>query len=433
MSLFILSSKLIIFFKRSKGKVSMYNLKKHKVKIMQILMLIYFLFSFQLYAQKDDAYMVKTVVIDAGHGGKDPGAVSKLGKEKDITLSIALKLGNYIEKSFSDVKVVYTRKTDVFVELFKRAEIANKNNADLFISIHINASKKVEPHGFETFVMGIHRSQSNLSVAMLENEAILKEENYEVSYDGFDPKSPEAYIIFSMFQNAFIDQSLTFATLIQDQARDRLKRFDRGVKQDGFLVLWKTAMPSVLIEAGFISNEDEASYLVQDENQDIIASGIFRAFRDYKNVAEGRSSNPKKNVPENKDTLKQEPPKKIETPKIEDKKETEVIDKKSPVDTTNFQKAAENLIQTMPKDTLAVFKLQICSSSVPLVIKPENFKGLNEISEMKFESIYKYYNGQFQSYADAIARLKQVRELYPDAFIVAFKNGKKISISEAIK
>lgn len=228
------------------------------------------------------AQKVRKVVIDAGHGGHDPGAVGRISKEKDITLSIALKTGKYIEENLSDVEVIYTRKTDVFVELYKRAKIANEAKADLFISIHCNANKSSSPYGAETYVMGLHKSEANLAVAQLENAAILLEEDYHVKYDGFDPNSPEGNIFFSMLQNAYLDQSLYLASNVQKHFKDRVNLFDRGVKQAGFLVLYKTTMPSVLIETGFISNSKEEKLLASDEGQNYIASAIFRAIKDYK-------------------------------------------------------------------------------------------------------------------------------------------------------
>ncbi len=233
-------------------------------------------------AQTHDKYRIKTVVIDAGHGGKDPGAMGRHAKEKDITLAIALKVGYYIKRCCPDVKVIYTRTTDVFIPLYKRAEIANKNKADLFISIHVNSSPNHRVQGASTYVMGLHKDEENLKVAMLENKAILYEKNYRTTYDNFDINSPEAYIIFSLYQNAYLDLSLKFASLVQDQFRERAKRIDRGVHQAGFLVLWRTTMPSVLIEVGYISNPHEERYLMSRYGQDIIASAIYRAFKQYK-------------------------------------------------------------------------------------------------------------------------------------------------------
>ncbi len=229
-----------------------------------------------------EGYHIKTVVIDAGHGGKDPGALGRHAREKDITLAIALKVGYYIKRCCPDVKVIYTRKTDVFVPLYKRAEIANKNNANLFISIHVNSSTNHKVQGASTYVMGLHKDEENLKVAMLENKAILYEKNYQTTYQNFDINSPQAYIIFSLYQNAYLDLSLEFASLVQDQFRLRARRIDRGVHQAGFLVLWRTTMPSVLVEVGYISNPAEERYLMSRYGQDIIASAIYRAFKQYK-------------------------------------------------------------------------------------------------------------------------------------------------------
>lgn len=231
--------------------------------------------SLTLFSQK------KVVVIDAGHGGKDPGAQGRFSNEKDITLAIALKVGAYLEKYTSNVKVIYTRKTDVFVPLDKRADIANKNNADLFVSIHVNSTKDSKVRGAETFVMGLHKSEDNLQLAIAENSVILLEKDYKNKYNNFDPKSPQAYIIMNLYQNEYLNMSLDLANKIQYQFRERAKRVDLGVKQAGFLVLWQTLMPSVLVEIGFISNRKEEVFLNSQYGQDIIASAIYRAIRDY--------------------------------------------------------------------------------------------------------------------------------------------------------
>lgn len=230
-------------------------------------------------------FKIRTVVIDAGHGGKDPGTVGKTFKEKDVVLQIALKVGEYIEKNVSNVKVVYTRKIDQFIELTERAAIANRNKADLFISIHANAISNPKIFGTETWVMGLHKSEDNLSVAKRENSVILYEDNYEEHYEGFD-NSPESYIMFSLMQNAYLENSLRFADKIEKQFKNKAARHSRGVKQAGFVVLYKTATPSVLVEAGFLSNETEEKFLGTENGQDLIASGIYRAFKEYKSEVE---------------------------------------------------------------------------------------------------------------------------------------------------
>ena len=236
-------------------------------------------------------YRVNKVVIDAGHGGKDPGCHGGSSKEKIITLALALKVGAYINEHIPDVEVVYTRTTDKFVELDERANIANKSNADLFISVHCNSfPASSSAHGTETYVMGLNTSKHNLEVAKRENSVVLMEDDYLTSYDGFDPNSPESHIIFSLYQNAYLEQSIQYANLVESQFKNRAKRNSRGVKQAGFVVLYKTGMPSVLIEAGFLSNSQEEKYLLSDKGQSYIASAIFRAFKEYKEEVEGKSN-----------------------------------------------------------------------------------------------------------------------------------------------
>ena len=231
-------------------------------------------------------FKIDVVVIDAGHGGHDPGTRGKKALEKDVALKIALKLGNYIEKNIPDVKVIYTRKTDKYLALDERAEIANKNKADLFICIHANSLPGSRAYGTETFVMGLHKDESNFEVAKRENSVILMDENYEERYEGFDPNSPESYILFSITQSAYQESSLLFARKVEEQFKSRVGRNSRGVKQAGFMVLWRTTMPSVLIETGFLSNSTEEQFLAGDQGQNLIASGIYRAFKEYKSEVE---------------------------------------------------------------------------------------------------------------------------------------------------
>jgi N-acetylmuramoyl-L-alanine amidase len=225
---------------------------------------------------------VDVVVIDAGHGGHDDGTHGRLLKEKDLALSIALKVGNYIEKNIPGVKVIYTRKDDRYLALDERADIANKNKADLFICIHANANPNTKAFGTETFVMGLHKDEGNLAIAQRENSVILMDENYEERYEGFNPNSPESYILFTLTQSAYQEASLRFAQKVENQFKARVGRVSRGVKQAGFVVLWRTTMPSVLIETGFLTNSTEEKFLAGDEGQELIASGIYRAFKEYK-------------------------------------------------------------------------------------------------------------------------------------------------------
>ncbi|MFV0268990.1 MAG: N-acetylmuramoyl-L-alanine amidase, partial [Draconibacterium sp.] len=240
--------------------------------------------------QDKDERRLSVVVIDPGHGGKDPGTVGGKVQEKDVVLDIALKLGNQIKSEFPEVNVVYTRKSDVFIPLHKRADIANKNNADLFISIHANAVEQSYVYGTETFVLGQHRSEDNLEVAKKENSVILLEDDYTNTYEGFDPNSSESYIMFELVQDEYKEQSISLANRVQNEFRERAMRKDRSVKEAGFLVLRRTTMPSVLIETGFLSNATERNYLNSENGRQNMASAIFRAFKAYKTEVEQKSS-----------------------------------------------------------------------------------------------------------------------------------------------
>ena len=231
-------------------------------------------------------YRLRTVVLDAGHGGKDRGCAGARAREADVALSLILALGKQIQENMPDVKVIYTRKTNVFIELDERAAIANRNHADLFISIHCNAGPS-QSHGTEVWTMGLHKTDANLGVAQRENAVILQEKDYKSRYDGFDPSSPQSHILFSLFQSAYITNSLRFAQRVDRQLRTSVSRPSRGVKQAGFLVLWKSTMPSVLIESGFLTNPSEERYLNDKANQSYMAAGIYRAFREYKRELEG--------------------------------------------------------------------------------------------------------------------------------------------------
>ncbi|MFZ6663901.1 N-acetylmuramoyl-L-alanine amidase family protein [Peijinzhouia sedimentorum] len=233
------------------------------------------------------AYSVKRVVIDAGHGGHDSGTLGRSSKEKDVALKIALELGRIMNEYLPDVEIIYTRKSDKFLDLKERARIANRENADLFISVHCNAAGNRSVYGTETFVMGLSKVAGNFEVAKRENAVILLEDNYEEKYEGFDPNKEESYILFNMYQKAFLRNSLSLAANVENQFATRVGRKSRGVKQGPFWVLWDTSMPSVLIETGFLSNQSEENYLNSEKGRVYIASGIFRAVRDYKNELEG--------------------------------------------------------------------------------------------------------------------------------------------------
>ncbi|MBU0486383.1 MAG: N-acetylmuramoyl-L-alanine amidase [Bacteroidetes bacterium] len=351
---------------------------------------------------------VKVVVIDAGHGGKDPGCTYKGIFEKDIVLSIVLKLGKLIENNFTDVEVIYTRNTDEFVDLNRRAKIANENKADLFISVHANASKSAVPFGFETWVMGVHKNDDNLEVAKKENASILLEDDHSANYEGFDPNSTEAYIIFSLYQNAFLARSSSFAGLIQDQFREKLKREDRGVKQAGFLVLYRTTMPSVLVEAGFLSNADERKFISSAKGQQYIAESLYRAFARYKADVEGYD------YVEDTD---------LEIPDMSQfKEEPEPDTSKVNID-----------MQVQPEVAIEFYyAVQMTSSPKKISLEEKQFAGLKDLQEYEADGIYKYTAGKFQDIKDASDYKKVVKmKGFSEAFVVAFNNGKRISLNEA--
>lgn len=269
-----------------KGIANRYNIVQplRKIGITAILVAITLLNSSSNLINPE--FKVDVVVIDAGHGGKDSGTRGKKALEKDVALKIALKVGNYIEKNIPGVKVIYTRKNDTYIPLDERANIANRNKADLFICIHANSMPGGRAIGTETYVMGLHKDEGNFDVAKRENSVILMDKDYKERYEGFDPDSPESYILFALTQKAYQESSLLFAQKVEDQFKTRVGRSSRGVKQAGFLVLWKTTMPSVLIETGFLSHSTEEQFLAGEKGQDLIASGIYRAFKEYKSEVE---------------------------------------------------------------------------------------------------------------------------------------------------
>ncbi len=341
---------------------------------------------------------IRTVVIDAGHGGRDPGAVGKNAKEKDIALSIALKVGKYIEENIQEVKVIYTRKKDVFVELKDRAEIANGAEADLFVSIHVNAIHKPSVKGTLTLVLGQHRSEENLDVAMRENSVILLEEDYETTYEGFDPTSTESYIMFSLMQKTYFKQSIEFGDYVQDQFRERAQRKDLGVREQGLLVLARTYMPGVLVETGFITNDEEEKYLMSNYGQEIIASAIYRGFKEYKEEIDLRSN-------------------------------LSVVVTETPSDAGEV---ATNLTSSTKTDQLQ-FSVQVASSKNKIATDPSSFKGYDQVRVIHDGRWYKYLVGEESSYHGALEMCKGVKADYPDAFVIASKNNRIIPLKEALE
>lgn len=364
---------------------------------------------------------VKVVVIDAGHGGHDPGNLGTRRyktTEKDIALAVALKVGGYIEENFDDVKVLYTRKTDVFVDLQERAQIANRAGADLFISIHCDAFTNSSVSGATSIVMGRNHDDDNLRVAMRENSVIYLEENFEEKYEGFDPNDPASYIIFTLYQNTFMNQSVSFAQKVQNQFRDRVQRKDRGVKQQPLMVTKMATMPSALIELGFLTNPAEEDYLNSEKGQVFMASAIYRAFKEYK---EERESFNLATKPQTQTPVEKPAEKPINNTTAEPEK-TKPADVQQPAGTP--ANAAIDVYYTV----------QIITSGLKKELKPENFMGVEGVSYYEDKGLYKYVVGQSSTLEGAEAlRQKMKNAGFKDAFVVALANGKRVSLDEAQK
>lgn len=371
---------------------------------------------------KRDNSKISVVVIDPGHGGKDAGASVGTTQEKDIVLDIALKLGNNIKSNYPSIKVVYTRTKDVFIPLHKRAEIANKNNADLFISIHANAVDAKSVQGTETFVLGLHRNNDNLEVAKKENAVILLEDDYNTTYEGFDPNLPESYIMFETMQEEYQEQSVLLASNIQNQFRQHAQRVDRSVKMAGFLVLRRTTMPSVLIETGFLSHSNERSYLLSKTGQTKLASAIYQAFSLYKTEIEEKSKfhlvteDIAPAPPKEQDIAPQALPKPVINKAVVAKKQNTSI-KNTPV--------------VLPTKDRLYFSVQIIALKRILETTPENFNGEKNIFRVDASNISRYFSGTFDSFEKANAEKKRISKKYKNAFVVAFENEKLISAKKA--
>lgn len=473
---------------------------------------------------KDDPKGIKVVVIDAGHGGKDPGCNGTIHKEKDVSLAVALHLGKLIEENFKDVKVIYTRKTDVFVELEDRAQIANKNKADLFISIHCNAAgkpvmirdkktgklraktftnkkgKKVViettnpiPFGSETYVMGLKNEEGKMKVAQRENSVILLEDNYEQKYSGFDPESEESYIIMSNYTSAYVIQSAQLALKIQNEYSSKAGRIDKGVHRQSIWVLWRTAMPSILTEIGFLTNPLEEQFLGSDKGQTYIATSIFNGFRKFKDELEGtkkeyddqytkleplenenlKAGNTGKPVKDDDFAIEEENGKtatakadstSVEAPIVKEidpanppKKEPEVIKNNKPVEIehkeviiamepmphpvkANSTIADEDKPESTPSKIEEIkidadkieFKVQFASSDVELNLTDSKFSAIENGNYYKVGSFLKYTSGNFTNANDAFKHQAELRDAgFKDCFAVAFKNGQRIDLKEA--
>lgn len=377
------------------------------------------LLAFSLFPETHAAETRFTVVIDAGHGGNDPGAIGRRGKEKNINLSVALKLGRLIRQNCPDTRVVYTRERDVFVPLHRRAEIANDAKADLFISIHTNsvASRSKSVNGAETYTLGLHRTQENLEVAKKENAVILIEDDYKQRYAGFNPNSSESYIIFEFLQDKNMAQSVSFATSVQKCFRNA-NRTDKGVHQAGFLVLRATSMPSVLIELGYITNPTEEAYLMSEQGSSTLAKSIYRAFLNYKG---GKVSSAQ---------LAAEP----DSSSTSAEEETTAASQPQEVPAARTQATRKQDMTEASVSGKPVFKIQILTSGRKLPSKSKQFKGLSPVDSYEENGIIKYTYGADTNY-NKILRLKRnkVDSKFKDAFIIAFKDGQKVNINQAIR
>lgn len=395
-------------------------------------------------AQAPGKNKTMVVVIDPGHGGKDPGAVAKGIQEKDVVLAIGLKLGKYINENFPDVKVIYTRNTDVFVPLIDRSRIANKNKADLFISLHANTCGTPSTGGTETFILGEARLDENFDVAKKENSVIIMEDNYKVTYEGFDPNSAESYIIFANYQESYLNQSVSFADDIQRQFKNRLDNSNRGVKQAGFLVLRQSSMPSVLVETGFVSNPADANKLKSEEGQHIIAHSILEAFKRFRAKTLGTPI-PKEHIAQTaKDTSKhvaiaENKPQTISQPKTEEPQPV-IAEKKDSTAAASVIKVEEtpkvkndSIAQKAIVEGASYYTIQIGANTVPVEPNAANFKGIKDVRREKSDKYYRYYIGKETSIESIAAVLKQIKAKFSQAFIVYFVDGKRTIINAETK
>jgi len=490
------------------------NLGREMVKKLQYFLLLLAVISccFSFTNPKRKGGGLRVIVIDPGHGGKDPGCNGVSHKEKDVALAVALKLGKLIEENLKDVKVIYTRTTDVFVELEERAQVANKNKADLFISIHCNAAGKIVyvkdkktgkkrmktyknkkgrivpvekpnpvPFGTETYVMGLKNEEGKMKVATRENSAIFLEDNYETKYGGFDPESEESYIIMSNYTSAYVLQSASLAVRLQEEYAKKAGRYDRGVHRQSIWVLWRTSMPSILTEIGYLTNPLEEQFLGSEKGQDYLAKAIFRGLRKYKDEQEGNKKEYddefEKQEPLENENIKagnlpnqkasDEEDEEEEKPKDEKKQEVKdtVVTKKEGVaadtlviedskkdslnakaisDKFKEQKKEEKkeevkkVIALEKKEVIAEskirFKVQFASSDVELNLKEKKFADIEQGAYYKLKNIYKYTSGNYSSMKEAVQHQTKLREKgFKDCFVVAIKNGERMDLMEAKK
>ncbi len=386
------------------------------------LLLLTSVFAAPLNAQKDGKTF--KVVIDAGHGGKDPGCLGTYSKEKDVALDVALKTGKLISDNCPNVKVIYTRSTDVFVELYNRAKIANNNHADLFISFHCNANDNHSAHGVETFVMGLDKSEKNLAVARMENSAMLKEEGYKEHYAGFNPDSPESAVMFSLYSSAYLNNSILLADKVQKNLVGTTHLLDRGVKQAPYWVLWSVSMPSILIEMGFLSNPTEEKYLTDEQHKKDIANAIYRGFVSYYTQQTGN----RVVIDDSKESPKPNP-----NPQnsITNDNSTNNISDNQPDKKESDEKAAIANTPVNPDGVRFVVQFMATPENIPLTDK--RFKSIPDVNRYFEGGLWKYTAGNEKDLPSAKKIMQEIKAKYPDAFVIAFKGENKIPVSEAVK
>ncbi len=371
-------------------------------KYSRYLLLLILFFGFYSFAEAQNNYAtrIKTVVIDPGHGGHDPGTISSGAKykEKDIVLSVGLKLGSMIKSKYPHIKIIYTRSTDKFVPLAERSDIANRNKADLFISIHVNATQSTSVSGTETFVMGMHKSESNFELCKAENSVIALEENYETKYEGFNPNSPESYIIFSLLQNTHLEQSIKLAEIVQNNYKKGPVYNNRGVKQGGLIVLWRSTMPAILTEIGFLSNSKDRAAMITKDGQTTIAKRLFNAFCQYKELYEGSLASTSTSSTGNQ------------------RSSSKSVSASTPQN-QNSGKTAE----TVQKQEY--YSIQIFSVSKPLKKGAAELKGRTDATYIKSSGTYKYMLGKYDSRSKAAEDLGAIRKKFPGAFVIHIKDG----------
>jgi len=416
------------------------------------------LFSFAPFHGQEEFTEPFVVVLDAGHGGHDPGNLGNGYLEKHIALNIVLKVGELLEKN-KDIKVIYTRKDDTFVDLFMRGEIANKANADLFVSVHCD-SHTSDAHGAGTFVLGLHANKQNFEIAKKENSVIYLEDNYETRYANYDINSPESVIGLTIMQEEFLDQSIALAKMIQDNFSGKLKRNDRKVKQAGFIVLHQTFMPSVLVETGFLTNKKEGAYLNSNKGQVDIGVAIADAILKYRDATQINTApslgerpaeaiaNAEKSIPVAEDLVSTTLAEKVKQPivlaehkivpvgkevaPVTDTEDTEVVQKEQAV--AAVKTSAETTKETMPTKANIVFKVQLMATGKDLPLTPDNFKGLNLISKESYKNMYRYMYGETRSHREAeMMKSNAANKGYPSAYLVAYKEGVRIAMAEALR